>query len=259
MHSIDDVRKLVESEKPQRGTKIPIKIVKPAVAIKHPKHIRLFGFVEPKQIATIAVTFLVTFTISIATSQGLAYYTNTQKNTVQSNQTTDTSATNQNNLSTNLLTVSAHPDVPNFDPTVLSQPGQVYLPAEKLVLPDPLQKRKEFLQQYLEAQHSPLADHVDAISEQSQWKLIIAIARAESSFCKRQVSNNCWGIGGAWNMKHYQNLDQAIADVNRILEQHYIQAGLDTTKEIEHKYVGYSSPTWEEAVNEELANLSQIK
>lgn len=264
MHSIDGMRKLQQSEKPQRGIRIPVKIAKPVVAAKQPKHIGLFKFVEPKQIATIAVTFLVTFVFSIATSRGLADYSNQQAAVpVASAQSAGARSENSSAGSSNaqtLIAVADHPEqIPGFDPAVLSHPGQVFLPKEKLNLPDPLQQRKEFLQQYLNAQHSPLADHVDAISEQSQWKLIIAIARAESSFCKRQVSNNCWGIGGAWNMKHYKNLDEGIADVNRILEDHYIQAGLDTTKEIEHKYVGYPSPTWEEAVNEELANLAKVQ
>lgn len=258
MHNIDGVRRMEQSEKPRHGVKIPVKIEKPAAP--KPKRIGLFRFVESKQIATIAVTFLVTFIFSIATSRGLADYANNQQAQATLPVQNQNAAAAQNSEMQPLLAVSNRPDqVPDFDQTVLSRPGRVYLPKENLNLPDPLQQRREFLQQYLAAQNSPLADHVDAISEQSQWKLIIAIARAESSFCKHQVSNNCWGIGGAWNMKHYKNLDDAIADVNRILEQHYIQAGLDTTKEIERKYVGYPSKTWEAAVNQELANLTNVQ
>src|SRR5258708_21797987 len=162
--------------------------------LKIASHIKLFKFGDSKQIATIAITFVLTFALSIATSQGLASIeapaAATQPRAGNATPTYQSLA----------VTISGQPDqIPAFDPNVLSIPGEVYLPKEKLSLPDPLQKRKEFLEKYLRAKGSPLADHVDAISAQSQWKLIIGISRAESSFCKHQVTNNCWGIGGAWN------------------------------------------------------------
>lgn len=219
--------------------------------VKSANKIRLLRFVDARQAATIAMTFVITFAISIATSQGLAAI-----NPSDSATTNDAPQTAYRSVA---VTISGQPEsVPQFDLNVLTTPGEVFLPREKLTLPDPLQKRKEFLETYLRSKGSPLADHVDAISAQSQWKLIIGISRAESSFCKHQVSNNCWGIGGAWNMKNYKDFDQAVTDVNRILEQHYIQAGLDTPKEIEKKYVGYPSKNWETAVQQELDALANV-
>ncbi|MDB4939698.1 MAG: hypothetical protein JWO40_123 [Candidatus Doudnabacteria bacterium] len=213
------------------------------------KAITLTRFIDKKQAATIAITFLVTFIFSIATSRGLASYNNySDPQKFSSDISVDPT-----------FQVISQPDQLTLDDQVLSQPGEVFLPKEKISLPDPLKKRKEFLEKYLKSKNSPLADHVEAISEQSQWKLIIAISRAESSFCKHQVTNNCWGIGGAWNMKNYQNFDQAVADVNRILEEHYIQAGLNTPKSIVKKYVGHQNDNWQLAVEQELQNLSEVQ
>lgn len=221
-----------------------------------PKHIKLLSFVDHKQLVTILVTFFVTFAFSIATSQGLASFSQPETKTAATPTVVEQA---QNATTVSSFSVVDHPQMLTLDDTVLSKPGEVYLPKEKLSLPDPLKKRKEFLEKYLGAKHSPLADHVDAISEQSQWKLIIAISRAESSFCKHQVTNNCWGIGGAWNMRNYKNYDEAVADVNRILEKMYINAGLDTPKEIVKKYVGHESPNWQAAVEQELENLSEVE
>ncbi|MHB8870963.1 MAG: hypothetical protein ACYC5G_00690 [Candidatus Doudnabacteria bacterium] len=247
MRSIDEVRKI------RRNTAQTIPETQRKTAYKKfvPKRIHFFSFFDTKQITTVAITFVVTFIFSIATSQGLAAINAPKQN--------QESLTRESPRADKQLAILDQPGVPVFDPNVRLSPDEVYLPKEGMILPDPLKKRKEFLEKYLRAKGTPLADHVDAISEQSQWKLIIAISRAESSFCKHQVTNNCWGIGGAWNMKKYKNYDEAVADVNRILETYYIQSGLDTPKEIVRKYVGHQSDNWELAVEQELENLEEIE
>lgn len=211
------------------------------------KILKLLDHFEAVQIIKIISILLLTFTLSIGASQVLA------KNNPQQKTTASSPETNA------ILAVSTIPAT-NYamSPEVLSKPEEVYLPEEKIALPDPLKHRKEFLEEYLKSKKSILAEHVDALSEQTQWKLIIAISRAESSFCKKHIQYNCWGIGGAWNPKKYQSYDQAIADVNRILQQHYINAGLKTPAQIEKKWVGYKSDNWQEAVQEELDNLNKI-
>ena len=205
-----------------------------------------------KTILTIAITFAATFVLAIAVSEGLA-----ASNTAAP---TPVGQTDELPRSPSLITPTDHPVTETLDTTVHSSPpGYVFLPIENVELPDPLKDRKEFLQAYLSNKNSVLADHVDALSEQTQWKLIIAISRAESSFCKRHEANNCWGIGGAWNMKQYKSYDEAIADVNRILEQHYIQAGLSTPKTMVKKWVGHNSKTWEAAVQQELDALANVQ
>jgi hypothetical protein len=247
MRSIDGVRKI------RRNTAQTAPETQRKTAYKKfvPKRIHFFSFFNTKQITTIAITFVVTFVFSIATSQGLAAINAPKQN--------QESVTKEAPRADKQLAILDQPGVPVFDPNVRLSPDEVYLPKEGMILPDPLKKRKEFLEKYLRAKGTPLADHVDAISVQSQWKLIIAISRAESSFCKHQVTNNCWGIGGAWNMKKYKNYDEAVADVNRILETYYIQSGLDTPKKIVRKYVGHQSDNWELAVEQELKNLEEIE
>lgn len=157
------------------------------------------------------------------------------------------------------LPVTADPSTLALSSVIITDPNAIYLPEEKIDAPDPLTQRKAFLTTYLKSKNSPLAAHVDALSEQTQWKLIIAISNSESSYCKRNELNNCWGIGGAWNLKAYDNYDQAIADVNRLLEQKYIAAGLTSPDQIEGKWVGYSDQNWEEAANEVMNDLKNVQ
>ncbi|GAC1412757.1 MAG: hypothetical protein NVSMB66_2680 [Candidatus Doudnabacteria bacterium] len=226
----------------------PVMVTKKAIT----KPIGLLSFFDRKQLITIVLTFVFTFALSIATSQGLASFA--QPTPKQESLPVIGSSISLDNE----FAVTTQPDSFKLNQEILSQPDEVFLPKESISLPDPLKKRREFLVKYLKSKNSPLSDHVAAISEQSQWKLIIAISRAESSFCKHQVTNNCWGIGGAWNMKNYKDFEDAVTDVNRILEKHYIQAGLNTPRQIVGKYVGHRNDNWQAAVEEELKTLSSV-
>lgn len=247
--NIDGINKKTRSRKKQKSTPKPQ--TQTVRRRRSTKPIDLFVFFNTRQLTTVIVTFLFTFILSIATSQSFASFSSKFSKPDETIPATLTNAPD--------VAVTTQPDLFHLNQEVLDHPDEVFLPKEKLSLPDPLKKRKEFLESYLKSKNSPLADHVEAISEQSQWKLIIAISRAESSFCKHQVTNNCWGIGGAWNMKNYKNFDEAVADVNRILEEHYIQAGLNTPNKIVGKYVGHRNDNWQAAVEQELQTLSKIE
>lgn len=237
---------------------VPTKVTKTRTnkpSLPNTLHTKKFPY---KTLSLVLGTFLITFIFAIATSSIMAANRNSDQPTQIA--TTNELRTDTENVPTeNQLSVVSTPDNSTLADEVVETPGQVYLPKENITAPDPLEKRKEFLEQYLTARNSVLADHVDALSEQSQWKLIIAISRAESSFCKHHQTNNCWGIGGAWNMKKYANYDEAIADVNRILEQHYIAAGLNSPKKIVNKWVGHPNENWESAVQQELDNLKDVE
>jgi len=210
--------------------------------------------VSLRNIFIVTAIIIITFGISLASSQVLALFAQNKNNKNQADTPIDTS-----NASTNSLAVTDNPDTLPFNPEIITDPTAIYLPIEKIDVPDPLSQRKAFLKTYLDSKHSLLADHVDALSEQTQWKLIIAIADAESSYCKHKALNNCWGIGGAWNLKAYDNYDQAISDVNRILEQHYISAGLNSPKTIEHKWVGHANNNWELAAENVMDELKDVQ
>gem|GEM_PF-5342581 len=205
---------------------------------------------DHKIIATILITFVLTFIASIATSEILA-----QPKGQVLGASTDLAYDNA-------LPVSSGPVAgPAFDNIVLSEPPTVFLPNENISATDPLIDREEFLKQYLAAKNSPLADHVDAISAQSQWKLIVAIAQAESSSCKKypQHTSNCWGIGGANNLMQFPDLDAAIAHVNQLLENKYVSQGLDSPQKLVNKWVGHPNNQWEQAVSEVLDNLKNVQ
>ena len=213
-----DIKRKEKVKFPQKNSSAIIntsKLQKKSEPISKTKIFHIQSYLDSKQVFTILVTFVLTFVFSLATSQGLAKMNNQAG---QNNVITESS-----NSSVQKLSVTNTPDTLALDEKVITDPTKIYLPIEQIDVPDPLKDRKEFLKAYLQSKHSVLADHVDVLSEQTQWKLIIAISRAESSYCKKNSVNNCWGIGGAWNLKKYSNYDQAISDVNRILEQHYIQ------------------------------------
>jgi hypothetical protein len=193
-------------------------------------------------------TAITVFGFSIATSEVMAHLGSGSTDNVAA-------ATSVATSSTATLAVTSTPSTLPLSDVIITDPNAIYLPQEKIDAPDPLTERKAFLTTYLESKHSPLAAHVDALSEQTQWKLIIAISNSESSYCKRNELNNCWGIGGAWNLKAYNNYDQAIADVNRLLEKKYIAAGLTSPDKIESKWVGYSDQNWQTAANQVMDDL----
>jgi hypothetical protein len=260
MHNLDGIKnirmKWVRKPKPARKLNI----------------LRFFDF---RQIATVAITFIITFVFSIATSQTLANnnaanaqgkvlgaYTQNNANGSVIDSTAATNTTATSSAAADTLSVTNVPqENASLNTIVLNTPQLVFLPNENTYAPDPLINRKAFLEQYLTAKHSVLADHVDAISDQSQWKLIIAIAQAESSSCKKYPEHtaNCWGIGGAKNLMSFDNLDAAIAHVNALLEKKYISQGLDQPAALMKKWVGYKSDNWEAAVQQELDNLKNIQ
>ncbi len=72
---------------------------------------------------------------------------------------------------------------------------------------------------YLQEQNSPLANYAGTLVQLNNWKKIIALSNAESSFCLHYPVNkaNCWGIGGAdlWYMG--SNLGEGIVTMNNFL------------------------------------------
>lgn len=199
---------------------------------------------------SVIVALIIFLSVSIATGKGLA--------SLPQNKPLDVIPAAKNSIaqSNPFLNVVSKPASVSLAMEVLNDPTEV--DENDSDVPENILKRREFLRAYLSSKKSILANHVDTLSLQSQWKLIVGISRAESSFCKRHANNNCWGIGGAWNLRKYQTYDEAIIDVNRILESFYIGYGLNTPKKMVRKWVGNPSDNWVSAVQDELNAMKHL-
>lgn len=104
------------------------------------------------------------------------------------------------------------------------------------------------IQHFLEKYHSPLAPYAtDIVSLADQYhidyRLVVAIAGVESTFCKSTPyrSYNCWG----WkNGKHaFASYQDALEKVSQTLGLHYYNKGFDTPEAIGPIYAP-PSPDW---------------
>jgi hypothetical protein len=123
---------------------------------------------------------------------------------------------------------------------------------------DPAIVNAQVLRTYLAKKNSPLADYSETLLAQENWKLVLAISNGESTMCKRQRNYNCWGIGGAWNLRQYSSFEEGIVDVNRILTDKYVARGLDSPEKIVNRYVGHPNSNWVVAVNQILNQLNSL-
>jgi len=121
--------------------------------------------------------------------------------------------------------------------------------------PDILALRKTKLKTFLESYHSPLAAAADTIAEQSHWKLIMAIAFAESTFGKNCVDFNCSNIGvkpGSPIWHQYASYNEWVVDFNGLLERRYKD---QTLTQMCGVYVKPCNPNWLLATQQILDGL----
>lgn len=111
------------------------------------------------------------------------------------------------------------------------------------------------IREYLTAKKSPMADEAEFLVQQPNWKLIIAISNAESTYCRFKIDWNCWGLGGEKHYRHYKNLHDAIADDEKYLEN-WKYSKL-TPEAMVCTYVGNCSKTWLANVNASLRELTK--
>lgn len=131
-------------------------------------------------------------------------------------------------------------------------------PSPQAASVDPITINAPILQDYLAQKGSPLAPFASDILQNDNWKLVLAISNGESTMCKHQMYNNCWGVGGAWNLRRYASFSAGFADVDQLLANKYLLTSTGSPKEIVRKYVGSYSPSWVYAVNQTLAELNQL-
>lgn len=114
----------------------------------------------------------------------------------------------------------------------------------------------EILKNYLLSKKSPLAEYSEHLLGQPNWKLIIAISQSESNMCKRQLGNNCWGIGGG-NLRKYASFKEGITDANGVIAK-YVARGADTPDEMVLRYVAWNNRNWVKAANQTLGQLNSL-
>lgn len=90
--------------------------------------------------------------------------------------------------------------------------------------PDIINQRKNLIEQMLKDMKSPIVPASETIAQQDHWKLILAIAFAESTMGKNCVDKNCSNIGVApghalW--RKYETYSAWVLDFNRLLERRY--------------------------------------
>ncbi len=123
--------------------------------------------------------------------------------------------------------------------------------------PDIIAKRTSDLKKYLEDMHSPFVDAAETIATQPHWKLILAIAFAESTMGKNCADNNCSNIGvkpghPAW--RKYASYNSWVVDFNRLLDKKYKN---DTLEQMCGVYVQPCNPNWLLATRQVLESLKE--
>ena len=117
--------------------------------------------------------------------------------------------------------------------------------------------RIDALKNYLVQKNSPLQNHIEVLLAQPNWKLVLSISHAESNMCRRQLGNNCWGIGGAKYHRFYPGFAEGVVDANNLIQK-YQDSGLTTPKKMMHRWVGWNNPNWVVANNQVLAELDKL-
>jgi len=123
--------------------------------------------------------------------------------------------------------------------------------------PDVINRRKNQLEQFLTDAHSPLAQASETIAEQDHWRLILAIAFAESTLGKNCADNNCSNIGvkpGAPSWRSYASYSAWVVDFNRLLDKKYKDWTLEQMCGV---YVKPCNPNWLLATQEILSDLKE--
>lgn len=134
----------------------------------------------------------------------------------------------------------------------LTPPPPVALSEEQIIA-----QRAEKLKLFLQERNSPFADYADVLAAQPHWKLMLAIAFAESTLGKNCVNNNCSNIGvkpGHPMWRKYPTYKEWLIDFNSLLERRYKNW---TLEEMNGVYVQPKNPNWMLATKQILSALQE--
>lgn len=132
-------------------------------------------------------------------------------------------------------------------------PRTIHIPIQE----DPIaqQALEQRIRGFLESKESPLAPETKFLLTQKHWKLLVAISAIESQYCKRQLGNNCWGIGGDSAYRHYSSIKSSIQDANDLIEHWQEKGRWFTVEDMNCHYVVPCNDNWVNVVNRVLAEL----
>jgi len=119
--------------------------------------------------------------------------------------------------------------------------------------------RAEKIKEYLEIKKSPLSEHAEKLACQKHWRILIAISKIESQFCKKKKGFNCWGIGGTGKYRTYSGYDEAITDANDFIERWQQRGRWLTIEDMNGHYVQPKNDNWERVVKATIKELEDIK
>ncbi len=111
---------------------------------------------------------------------------------------------------------------------------------------------------FLASKKSPLASETDFLLQQKHWKLLIAISAIESQYCKRQLGNNCFGLGGDYAYRQYSSYRASIIDANDLIESWQRKGKWLTVESMNCSWVVPCNPNWVKVVNQILNDLYAI-
>lgn len=113
--------------------------------------------------------------------------------------------------------------------------------------------------QYLESKNSPLAAHTEHLLGLKHWKLIIAVSAIESSYCKRQLNHNCWGITSTQGgYRSYSSFPEAASDADALIERWQQRGRWLSVEDMNCHYVVPCNPNWVHVVNLVLSELNAL-
>jgi hypothetical protein len=123
--------------------------------------------------------------------------------------------------------------------------------------PEIISQRKQKIEQMLKDRKSPLYTASETIALQEHWKLILAIAFAESTLGKNCSDNNCSNIGVApghrlW--RSYNSYNAWVVDFNSLLDRRYNNWSLT---EMCGVYVQPCNKNWLLATEQILTDIKQ--
>lgn len=118
------------------------------------------------------------------------------------------------------------------------------------------------IEKYLNDKGSPMAEAADELAELKNWKRIIALSNAESSFCKRIPAGtyNCWGVKTGYGDNGYEVMGKSFTESVKRMDYWLSTRPLKNDKKYaDWKYTEMNGVYKQPAANHWLVNIYSIE